>query len=200
MVCADRRSGIKSLTWLLRRECPAQAANLPYSDGVAVLWGIFPSVTSTRNDSASLWASEATMSHKLETMREFKTRNFKVVCDALEETDLDLSFDDDGSVREGLESGELIAFVARVRVFYQGNEVGADYLGGCIYRSFDDFMDHRECGKQNAKYERQEKRKGLEKGSLGRCGSYFHDTIREAIGEARKTIASYKDVRVRSVA
>ena len=113
---------------------------------------------------------------------------------------LDLSFDEDGSIIEGLQSGEFIIFVARVRVFFRGNEVGTDYLGNCIYRSFEDFMDHRECGKQNAKYERQEKRRGLPKGKLGRCGSYFHDMIREAISEARKTIASYKDVRVRTVA
>src|ERR1700676_525843 len=139
------------------------------------------------------------MSHKLGTMREFKTRNFKVVCDALEDDDLDLSFDEDDSTLKALQSGKLIAFVARVRVFYKGNEIGTDYLGGCIYKSLEDFMDHRECGKQNAKYERQEKRRGLAKGSLGRCGSYFRDMIGVAIAEARKTISSYKEVRVRQV-
>lgn len=106
------------------------------------------------------------MSDKIGTIREFKTKHFHVVCDALEDFDLDLSWDEDGSTREGLESGELIAFCARVRVFCKGTEVGRDYLGGCIYPSLAAFMDHKECGKQNAKYERREKRKGLPKAVL----------------------------------
>lgn len=130
------------------------------------------------------------MTHSLRTMREFKTKNFRVVADAIEEDDLDLSFDDTGEVREGLETGKFIAFVARVRVYFKGNEVGTDYLGGCIYKSFEDFMDHKECGKQNREYER--------KGESGRCGSYFHDMIREACSEARKTIASYRRVYIRA--
>jgi|SRR5579859_237249 len=138
------------------------------------------------------------MSHKIGTMREFNTKNFKVVCDALEENDLDLSFDEDGSTLKGLQSGELMAFVARVRVFFQGHEVGTDYLGGCIYKSLEDFMNHRECGVQNAKYARREKRQKLTPGSLGRCGSYFHDMIREAIGEARKNMLAYQTIRVRN--
>jgi|ERR1700752_259282 len=111
------------------------------------------------------------MSHKIGTMREFNTKNFKVVCDALEEDDLDLSFDEDGSTRKGLKSGALMAFVARVRVFFQGKEVGADYLGGCIYKSLEDFMDHREC---------------------------FHYMICEAIGKARKNMLAYQTVRIRN--
>lgn len=137
------------------------------------------------------------MSHKVGTMREFNTKQFRVVCDAIEENDLDLSFDENGSVREGLESGKFIAFVARVRVYFQGNEVGTDYLSGCVYESLDAFMDHRECGKQNAKRARQEKRKGVAAGSLGRCRSYFHQMINEACAEARNTIKRQQSVRVR---
>jgi hypothetical protein len=124
-------------------------------------------------------------------IREFKTKNFKVVVDAEEDYDLDLSFDEDGSVRKDLERGKLIAFSARVQVFFKGSEVATDYLGGCVYKSIEEFQDHREVGKQNAEYER--------KGESGRCGSYFHDMIRTACEEARKTIAAYKDVHVRAV-
>lgn len=123
-------------------------------------------------------------SFSLGTMREFKTKHFKVIADAVEELDVDLSWDEDGSIREGLDSGKYIVFCARVRVLYNGREVGTDYLGNCIYKDFDDFMDHRECGKQNKKYERQ----GVET----RCGSYFHDMIRSAIAEARKTLKKEK--------
>ena len=89
------------------------------------------------------------MSSKIGTIREFKTQNFHVVVDAVEEMDLDLSWDEDGSTREGLEDGELIAFCARARVLFRGLEIASDYLGGCVYRSLDEFEDHRECGKQN---------------------------------------------------
>lgn len=131
------------------------------------------------------------MSYQLDIMREFKTRNFRIIADALPENDLDLSWDDTGEVRQGLESGKFIAFVARVRVLFHGQELGTAYLGNCIYESLDAFMDHRECGKQNAEYER--------KGESGRCGSYFHDMIREACHEARKELAKLQSVHVRAV-
>ena len=86
---------------------------------------------------------------KIGTIREFKTKNFHVVIDAVEEIDLDLSWDEDGRTREGLENGSLIAFCARARVFLRGKEIASDYLGGCIYKSLEDFADHKECGKQN---------------------------------------------------
>jgi hypothetical protein len=88
-------------------------------------------------------------SSKLATIREFKTKNFHIVVDALEEWDLDLSWDEDGSTREGLERGTLVAFCARARVFLRGKEIASDYLGGCIYKDFADFMDHKECAAQN---------------------------------------------------
>lgn len=137
------------------------------------------------------------MSHKIGTMREFKTKNFRVMCDAIEEDNLDLSFDEDGSTLKGLQSGDLMAFVARVRVFFNGAEVGSNYLGGCIYKSLEDFMDHKECGAQNRKYARQERRRGLPDGKLGRCGSYFSGMITEAIAEARKTILAQQAVYIR---
>lgn len=130
------------------------------------------------------------MNHTIGTIRQFQTKNFSVIVDALPEEDLDLSFDDDGSVAEGLESGKFIAFVARARVFFHGEEIGTDYLGGCIYESLEAFMDHRECGRANRKWEAE--------GQSGRCGSYFSDMIHEAIAEARKHLALAKSVHVRS--
>jgi hypothetical protein len=92
------------------------------------------------------------------TIREFKTKNFHVVVDAVEEIDLDLSWDEDGQTREGLENSTLIAFCARARVFLRGIEIASDYLGGCIYKSLEDFEDHKECGKQNRETIRREGR------------------------------------------
>jgi hypothetical protein len=95
---------------------------------------------------------------KIDIIREFKTKNFHVVVDAIEEADLDLSFDDDDSTREGLENGSLIAFCARARVFLRGKEIASDYLGGCIYKSLEDFADHIECGRQNRAVNKREGR------------------------------------------
>ena len=125
----------------------------------------------------------------LGTIREFHTPNFTVRVTAEKDNDIDLSFDDDGSVREGLENGKFIAFCAKAAVYYKGTELATDYLGGCIYRSLDEFMDHRECGKQNKVY--------AAKGETGRCGSYFADMVKQVCDEARKELKRLQQVKVR---
>ena len=125
----------------------------------------------------------------LGTIREFHTPNFTVRVTAEEDNYIDLSFDDDGSVREGLENGKFIAFCAKAAVYYKGIELATDYLGGCIYRSLDEFMDHRECGKQNKVY--------AAKGETGRCGSYFADMVKQVCDEARKELKRLQQVKVR---
>lgn len=115
-----------------------------------------------------------------ELIREFKTSNYIVRVSAEEEFDVDLSWDDDGSTHKGLNNGSLIVFCAHVEVIHRptGARLGEDYLGNCIYKSLNDFMDHRACGKQNRKWAKQ--------GKEGRCGSYFAGMIHQAISEARK--------------
>lgn len=126
----------------------------------------------------------------LGTIREFKTRNFRVIVDAVEDYDIDLSFDDTGEVLAKLNSGEFIAFCARARVFHKDlGELSADYLGGCIYESIDDFMDHMQCGEQT--------RKLSESGSNAVCGSYFADMVHTAIKEARQSVARAKSIKLR---
>lgn len=100
------------------------------------------------------------LTNSLGTIREFNTPNFRVVVDAIEESDLDLSWDKDGQTRAGLESGKYIAFVARARVFLtaNGQEIASDYLGGCVYESLDAFQDHKECGAANRKRIKQQGR------------------------------------------
>jgi hypothetical protein len=128
--------------------------------------------------------------YNLGTIRKFETENFTVIVDAQEENDLDLSFDEDGSVAEGLDSGKFVAFVARARVLFHGEEIAVDYLGGCVYESIEEFMDHRECGRANRTFE--------EHGQSGRCGSYFTDMIHTVVTEAREHLAKMKAVRVRN--
>jgi hypothetical protein len=127
--------------------------------------------------------------HILGTIRRFDTKNFSVVVEALEELDLDLSWDDTGDVAKKIHRGELAGFCVRVRVLLRGREIGAAYLGNCIYESYAAFMNHKECGKQNREYEKH--------GSPARCASYFRCMINEAILAARETLSQYRAVKVR---
>lgn len=108
----------------------------------------------------------------------FKTARFVVTYAVTPDYDLDLSWDEDNSTREALESGELQAFVARVSVTFDGRNVATDYLGECIYKTPMEFIDHR--------------------GSNGAHGSYFTDMVLNAIGQARATIRNMQTVKLRS--
>lgn len=127
------------------------------------------------------------MLYKLGRIRQFHTKHFTVAVDAYGDNDLDLSFDDDGSIRAKLDNGELVAFWVEVEVYYKGDKVGSDCLGGCIYESIEKFQDHRECGRQNRQWAAQ--------GLSARCGSYFRDMIHEAIAHARKTLVDRPYIR-----
>lgn len=104
--------------------------------------------------------------YKIGTIREWKTQNFHVIVDAVEETDIDLSWDEDGSTREGLEDGSLIVFCARARVFLRGLEIGSDYLGQCIYKSLEEFQDHRECAAHTRKLWKREGKFNIYRGPM----------------------------------
>jgi hypothetical protein len=110
------------------------------------------------------------MSEHWEKVWEFRTNEFRVVFACLPDDDLDLSWDDDGSVRKGLENGTYVAFEAHIAVYFRGEVVGESFLGSCIYEQPEKFIDHR--------------------GNKQKYGSYFHDMTREAIAEARKTLTT----------
>ena len=78
--------------------------------------------------------------HTIDTMQTRHTDAFTIQFQALEEYDLDLSFDEDGSIREALDCGELVAFCAAVFVYYKGAEIGSSFLGNCIYRDPREFL------------------------------------------------------------
>jgi hypothetical protein len=125
------------------------------------------------------------MNQILGTIRTFRTANFRVIVDALEDYDADLSWDDTGEVLAKLQSGEFICFTVRARVIHDElGEVASDYLGGCIYSSIDEFQDHRECGAQTRKLRAE--------GSDAICGSYFADMIGEVCRAARKRLATMR--------
>ena len=119
------------------------------------------------------------------TIWQFETRNFCVQFNTRPDDCLDLSWDEDGSIARDLESGELCAFVAEVRILFRGTEVGTDYLGGCIYKAPEDFRDH-------LKVRQYERKLSEERGEPVHVGSYFSDMVREAIRTARGNIEALK--------
>ncbi len=133
--------------------------------------------------------------YTLGTIREFQTAHFRVIIDAIDESDPDLSFDETGEVLEKVDSGEYTVFCARARVIHDTlGELATEYLGNCIYSDIADFQDHRKCG--------AETRKLRAEGSNAICGSYFADMIGEVCREARKRIqelqAKSAGIRVRA--
>lgn len=131
------------------------------------------------------------MTKQIETIREFKTKRFTVRVRAVEDCDVDLSWDDTGEVRAGLESGKFIAFGVIATAYLDGAKLAEDSLWGCIYCSPAEFMDHKECGEQT--------RKLRESGSTAVCGSYFSDMVSTVCREARKAVESMQTVHVRSI-
>ncbi len=119
--------------------------------------------------------------HTLSAIRTLKTRNFTVRVDAVEDQDLDLSWDETGETARKLETGDLCAFGVVVRVYFKGHEIGEDSLWGCIYELPRAFMDHL----------------GIKRNHPG-CGSYFTDMIRQAIKEARRTLSAMQSVHIRA--
>jgi len=117
-----------------------------------------------------------------DTHWEFETANFRVAFESVPEYDLDMSWDDDGTVSEQLVNGEMVAFCARVAVYYHGSCIGEDYLGQCIYADPEEFRDHVGRKKGNAPY----------------CGSYFSDMVAIAIANAREYLKTTQAIAVRA--
>jgi len=111
-----------------------------------------------------------------ERMWKFSTPNFTVVWYVSPCDDLDLSWDDDGSIRDGLNSGKYVAFDSEVSVFFKGRKIASEYLGQSIYENVKDFRDH--FGAANKGY-----------------GSYFSDMVRQAIREARTFLKAVPTMR-----
>lgn len=108
------------------------------------------------------------------TLWKFETKNFIYKFNALPDYDVDMSFDEDGTIQDDINNGLLECFMAHITVrLKQGNILLAeDYLGGCIYKNPLEFIDHR--------------------GNKGKYGSYFRDMIKSVTNDARKEFKEYK--------
>lgn len=121
----------------------------------------------------------------------FETARFCVALHIHEDPDMDLSWDEDGSAREGIESGKYVAFMAEIRVTLDGREVASDYLGGCIYNSVEElYTSHRDPDPMNRNCSIMR----AASGNISIC-HYFPDMVREAIGQAREALSDVPTLR-----
>lgn len=106
----------------------------------------------------------------------FKTARFDVRFYAEDDPYLELSWDEDGFMAEGLASGDFVAFCACVEISFDGCVIVNDCFGACIYRSTEEFCTgHRDPDPMNRNCSRNPRN----------IGHYFPDIIRTAIAEAR---------------
>ncbi len=130
------------------------------------------------------------------TIWEFKTARFTVRVTAETEYDIDLSWDDDGTVTEQIASGELEIFCAKAAVYLDGNEVAVSYLGNCIYESANQFGEmHRDKNPLNRNCSLMQQERGE---NISIC-HYFPNMVRTACLEARKSISAYDPPKLRAV-
>jgi len=126
-----------------------------------------------------------------ETLWTFKTRNFTVKWQVTACDDLDLTWCETGETAEKIESGEWVAFDSRVIVYWQGREVGTDYLGQSIYADPQEFITgHRDPDPMNRNCSIMRETRGQV------CiGHYFPGMVRTAIAEARAALSDRPYIR-----
>lgn len=102
-----------------------------------------------------------------ETTHTFKTARFTVRLAVAPEVDAPADWADDGTI-DRIDRGELAWFVARVTLECDGAIIASDYLGGCCYKSVDQF----------------------------RRDNYFHDMVRTVCRAGRRWLANQPKMRV----
>ena len=75
----------------------------------------------------------------------YERNGFEVIVDKTwEDMDVGHGFDDEcydvRKMREQINNGDLDWFMLRVRVLFEGHEMGSHYLGGCLYEDARDVL------------------------------------------------------------
>jgi hypothetical protein len=116
-------------------------------------------------------------------MYEFSIGRFTIAADITPSTDLDLSWDDTGETRDGLERGTLEAFDTKVSVSCNGVEIASDWLCESIYSDPAEFFsDHRDRDPMNRNCSVMRAANGQ---NVSIC-HYFPGMISAAITQARQ--------------
>lgn len=93
---------------------------------------------------------------------------------------------------DAIRNGDVLWFCAVLRVFCGGNEVARDVLGGCAYRSIDEFIAaHRDPDPMN----RNSSIMRASRGDRTVISHYFPDMVRQAVADARRTVCNMPQLR-----
>lgn len=140
------------------------------------------------------------MSDSFEVIWQFNTARFTVeLAVGPEDTDPDDSFQFPEYAEFARSDDPAAWFCARVRVLDSatGAVLGQDYLGGCSYRSFEEFFQgHRGADPLN----RNSTAFRAVHGDNASVCEYFPYMVREAIRDARSNVARLRGLQLRSVA
>lgn len=112
-------------------------------------------------------------------IRKFVRGLFTVTVTAFDEDESISLSDYDDVTRQKIDDGDFVVFRVEATLWLLGHELATDHLGGCIYESPSQFMDH--IGLRKTERELSAK--------VGRAigiGSYFHDMVSTAIRDGRK--------------
>ena len=113
-------------------------------------------------------------------IRRFRRGLFEITVTAFDDKDYDpYTTGIDDEIRDKIEDGTFTVFRVEATLWLLGRELATEHLGGCIYESPRDFMDHIGL--------RQVERDHLaQTGHAVSIGSYFSDMVRAVIEEGRK--------------
>jgi hypothetical protein len=136
-----------------------------------------------------------TTMERWETAWQFKTRNLRITLDIAECLDDPTDqFEAGDQTVQDIRNGRIAWFDARVRISTDGQELGADYLGGCAYGDISDFYtDHRSADPLH----RNSSIMRASRGSNVVICHYFPSMVSEACRRARKTLAHLKSLELR---
>ena len=124
----------------------------------------------------------------METIWTFKTANYRIDADIAPSEYPDISWMDDEQ-RESVAIGRLVFFDTRISVYKNGKRIGETWLGESCY--YDDEMQdfitaHRDADPMNRNSSIMRAAKG---DNVVIC-HYFPSMVKEAIDDARATLAS----------
>lgn len=143
---------------------------------------------------------------------DFETKYFLIRYEAIEESS---EFHTEGMDEElaneiltKISSGELICFSSSLNVYWKETDelLGSSHIGGNVYESFEDFMDHYGLGYSSMLNKLKKEKDPVKIKSLKRdiksfkkhgstpYGSYFKELVNEAI-ESAKTTEIYQNYK-----
>ncbi len=120
------------------------------------------------------------------TVWSFRTAEFEISCRLYDEwLDPADSFSEQADI-DAVNNGDVLWFTAVVEVEKNGHVIGSDCLGGCAYASVEDFIaSHRDPDPMNRNCSIMRAKRG----ENVVIGHYFPDMVRQAIADARRTLA-----------